>query len=219
MTTNDIIKARIREYHNQELQKWEDSIPLSLRGYDYDELMKTNWNGKISTISRNKVVNYMKDPTPFLLLHGGSGLGKTVMGVEIIKKLIADKRIFSAIYMDTPTLLHEMSYSDEKQSLLKKTTHPDLLLLDDVGAGSTEMTATRKSGVWSIINKRWTDNKNTIITTNLPITSQNNVIGLQDWFGVSAWDRISDNLTDVIFKGNSMRNMATRSKRKPLEEL
>lgn len=213
MAVNDIVQARIKEYHAKELQKWEDSIPLSLRGYDYDELMDNNWNGKISNISRNKVINYIKDPTPFLLLHGGSGLGKTIMGVEIIKKLISEEKITSAIYMDTPTLLHEMSYSNHKQDLLRKTTHPDLLLLDDVGAGSTEMTPTRKSGVWSIINKRWTDGKKTIITTNLPITSQNNVTGLQDWFGISAWDRISDNLTDVIFKGNSMRGNVSRSRR------
>ena len=39
MAVNDIVQARIKEYHAKELQKWEDSIPLSLRGYDYDELM------------------------------------------------------------------------------------------------------------------------------------------------------------------------------------
>lgn len=213
MAINKLVEARIKEYRQLELQRWEDSIPTSLRGYDYDKLIETNWNGKLTVISRNKVVKYVKNPTPFLLLHGGSGLGKTVMGVEIIKKLLKEKRVRSALYIDTPTLLHEMSYSDDRQNVLRRAIHPDILLLDDVGAGSTELTATRKSAMWSIINNRWSENKLTIITTNLSIASKNGVTGLQDWFGTSAWDRISDNITECIFKGDSMRTNKTLTTR------
>lgn len=204
--------------HNNELIMWRSSIPPALKGYDLDELLETQWNGKISKISVGRIKDYLKDPSTFLLLYGASGLGKTIMGVLVMDKFIEEGVVESALYIDSPTLLYELSYGDKRQeNMINKMSRPDILLIDDAGAGSTDLTNIRRDGLWSIINNRWLEDKKTIITTNLPMTKSNynsDIPTIQSWFGDAAWDRIASKLSLINFQGESMRRKGTKKNRK-----
>lgn len=210
-------KIKRKEEHDKEILNWKRSIPHALQGYNLDELLDSNWNGRLRKVSVNAIRKYLQDPNAFMLLHGASGLGKTIMAILIMDKFIHSDVVKSALYIDTPTLLYELSYGDKRQeNMIKKMSRPDILIIDDIGAGSVELSNIRKDGIWSIINNRWLNNKMTIFTTNLPITAEgnnDNVVTIQKWFGEAAWDRISHDILIVSFLGESMRRKSFKGEK------
>lgn len=209
MSIKSIIKARMNEHYEDALEKWNESVPEALQGFDIDELIENQWNGKLTKANTRKFIKYLDDPTQFLILYGPSGLGKTVMGVEVCERFLEKKTVGSAIYVDTPTLLSELSTPTPGFSPVDYYSKPDILLLDDMGASTTEMTSVRKSGLWAIINRRWMHGKKTIISTNLPPTQSGDnplEVSLKDYLGDSSWDRVISSYTLLVFSGKSMRN-------------
>lgn len=206
MSITDVINARREENRIESVARWRRSLPPALRGYDMDELLETNWGGRISVTGKRKVLDYMEEQTPFMILGGGAGLGKSLMAAEICGRLLDDGSVSSALFADSPTFLDDLSFRHTDVDPVSKLVGPDILLLDDVGAGTTDLTSTRRNGIWSLVNRRWASGKTTVMTTNLPMaSSQGEGLGLMDWFGESAWDRIVDNLTLVTFTGHSVR--------------
>lgn len=208
-------QAKEKANHNHEMDIWRRSIPMALKGYDLESLLDSNWNGRLSKLGTATAREYILKPSRFLLLHGSSGLGKTVMGILMMDKFMEDKRVGSALYIDSPTLLYDLSYGDKRQeNMIKSMSRPDILLIDDIGAGSTNLTDIRRDGIWSIVNNRWLDGKLTIITTNLPLTQSNfqdTTVTIQSWFGSAAWDRIVHELKTIPFKGESMRRQSFKT--------
>ena len=142
--------------------------------------------------------------------------------------MLKRKHGHSALYLSTTSLLSELSYGSldgkNKLDIIRQAISPDILFLDDVGAGTSMSTQTRRDGIWEIIDRRWSaEHKITVMTTNLPISkesSQGSQVSLPEWFGPSAWDRISGTgtLTAVHFVGTSLRgnerkNNENRSRR------
>lgn len=206
MSVADVIAARREQHRIDQVNRWHASLPPALRGYDMDELLETNWGGRISVTGKRKILDYMDDQTPFLILCGGAGLGKSLMAAEICGRLLDDGSVSSALFADSPTFLDDLSFRHTDVDPVSKLVNPDILLFDDVGAGTTDLTATRRNGIWSLVNRRWAAGKTTVMTTNLPMaTTGDEGLGLMDWFGESAWDRIVDNLTLVSFTGTSVR--------------
>lgn len=209
MAYNKIKALKRQEAHNTEMNLWRASIPDALKGYNLDVLLENNWQDRLSKMGVATVKQYLESPDKFMLLHGSSGLGKTIMGVLIMDRLMEEHRVESALYIDSPTLLYELSYGDKRQeNMINKMSRPDILLIDDIGAGSTRLTDIRRDGMWSIINNRWLNDKLTIITTNLPITQgklSDDTTTIQSWFGTTSWDRIVHELCTVHFRGESMR--------------
>lgn len=223
MSIESIIASRAHEHYEDEVSRWKKSVPETLKGFDIDKLIENQWNGRLTKAYTRKFVRYLKNPTQFLILYGPSGLGKTVMGVEVCEKFLTDKVCSSARYVDTPTLLAELSHPQPGVNPVEVYSKPDILLLDDMGASTTEMTSVRKSGLWAIINSRWMHGKKTIISTNLPLVPPDDnpmVVSLKDYVGDSSWDRILSSYTMLVFKGKSMRNNRTaRPKRNEAEYL
>jgi DNA replication protein DnaC len=108
--------------------------------------------------------------TPFgLLFMGPQGVGKTHLGVGIIKGLIQLKSV-PCLFRTFPELLKEIqnSYSPISQSselaLLGPVLETEVLVLDELGAQTPSSWV--KDTVSYIINYRYAENKVTMFTSN-----------------------------------------------------
>ena len=215
MSLEDIFASRGRAMKEKALNNFNSSIPPFLRGYDINELLNSDSDyDRISIVAKNSLREYINNPTQFLLLTGPSGLGKTAVGASISYELLLTNKVKSALYVEANSLFNEISFGDEygNRNAIQKYSRPQLLFLDDIGAGSISMTDIRKQGLFSIINQRWSHGKITIMTTNLPIErketySTSNNLTIRDVFDDASWSRISSPgvLTRISFSGESLR--------------
>ena len=208
MSIEDIVSARVASWREDQVARWDASVPDALQGYNLDSLIESKWSGNLSNVQMKKFQSYLENPTKFLVLYGPSGLGKTVMGVEVCKKFLEDSTVNNALYVGAPQVLSELSYSFEGVNPITKYSTPDILLLDDIGASTTSITDVRKNGLWAIIDNRWSQGKLTILSTNLsPVKTGDNEleITLQDYMGESSWDRVLSSYTLITFTGTSLR--------------
>lgn len=211
-------EERVLVYRRKEmLQKrgdaWVKSMPVAFHGNDLEDLLESRWSGAIASSDVAALRKWMDNPTPFIILHGPSGLGKTLMGMLVCERMLRTGKANSAYYLPVTKLLDGLSdYSDrEKGGILGRSKRPELLFLDDLGSGGMEMTNTRRTGLWDLIDHRWSTGKPTIITTNLAVNeTQDNGFGepaytIEDYVGVSAWDRMTDRQVDIPFIGETHR--------------
>lgn len=222
-----IILYRKRQQIRDRIKSWNDSVPEAFRGYDLDTLLEGRVNGNIPAAAVIDIRNWMKNPTPFLLLHGPSGLGKTLVGFLIAGEMLSQGVVGTARYIPATRLLDGLSdYSDrEEGGALARSKHPELLLLDDLGSGGMDMSQARRTGLWELIDYRWSTGKHTIITTNLATTEMVDVkspdFTVEDYIGNSAWDRMTDKRVDIPFHGETSRkkgDMTVEEKRRLRKE-
>lgn len=212
MSIDDVIADRVGSWKKEKLESWENSIPKTLRGYDLDSLLKTRWSGKLTAVQTKNFKTYLDKPTMFLVLCGPSGMGKTVMGIEVCRRLLEENVCSTALYETAPQMFTDLSFGfREDIDAIDKYTSPDVLFIDDIGSTVMSMSETRKDGLWAIINQRWAMGKYTIFSTNLPPIS-NKVTGdgereqsLMSYLGDSIWDRVVSSYTLITFSGTSLR--------------
>jgi DNA replication protein DnaC len=105
-----------------------------------------------------------------LLFIGATGTGKTHLGVAVIR-LLMDMKGVSCLFVDYRELLREMrqSYNPQVQAteldVLRPVLDTEVVLIDDLGASTA--TAWERDAVAYILNKRYSDERTTIITTYL----------------------------------------------------
>ena len=222
MSIDALIEQRIQQRRENQKARFYQSIPHKLRDYDLETLLDLDSSyNNLTAQGKRTLTRFMNHPTPFLLLHGASGLGKTVIGAAVCLELLKRSKGHSALYLSSATLLGELSFGgrngDNTLDIIHKASAPDILFLDDVGAGMSMTTQTRRDGIWEIVDRRWSsERKITVMTTNLPVSkqsSQGDQTSLPEWFGPSAWDRISGvgTLTAVHFSGISLRGNPGRT--------
>lgn len=107
-----------------------------------------------------------------LLFAGPCGVGKTHLSVAVLKNLIEEKGIRGR-FVDETELLRRLQYSygpdspETEREVLLPLMEVELLVWDDLGTGRpTEWVA---ETIRTVINHRYTYNKQTILTTNLPL--------------------------------------------------
>ena len=116
-------------------------------------------------------VNFGKD-SPNLLLQGGTGLGKTLLS-GCIARVVSGKGC-SVVYESAQEAFgafEEQKFSRDAENYaaatekVKRILGCDLLILDDLG---TELTTSfTQSALYNIVNTRLTEDRKTIISTNL----------------------------------------------------
>lgn len=202
----ELIRADEEAFRERRVAEWRRQIPSAFRGFSIPDLLDTQCEGRISKSDTRQVKSFLKDPSKYMILTGMAGLGKSTLAVTIATHLIDTGIVNKGIYISTPNLLNKFSFGMKDGDPLREHSEVDLLILDDVGAARETVTEHQKSAMWSMIDSRWSNSDLvTIMTTNMSISSSEAGIGLIDWFGPSAWDRIGDDMIHVHFKGSSFR--------------
>lgn len=233
MTTSEQRKAALRLARKNAVENsvkrqrdlWAEQVPKRFRGYSFD----TDIIGASSPLTAAEKIalrNCAKSPDPFILMHGSTGVGKTTAACALVSKIVEDAereaRPLSGgrpVFYSANSLLRELSVMDRKNNrvvaerVFDLTCRASILLLDDVGAGNDGRTERQERMLWDILNERYNDpDKITIFTTNMARKSKMESRGLEEFFGVSMWDRIESTMCDIRF-GNteSLRTAANSS--------
>ncbi len=110
-----------------------------------------------------------------LLFLGPCGVGKTHLAVAILKAVVQAKEV-SARFVDEAELLRRLMYSygpdspETERELLLPLLSADLVVWDDLGTGRpTEWVA---ETIRTVLNHRYTYNKQTLLTSNWPVETQ-----------------------------------------------
>ncbi|MGH9577673.1 MAG: ATP-binding protein [Terriglobales bacterium] len=121
-------------------------------------------------LARRFVEEYPSHDATGLLLVGGIGVGKTHLGVGVLKDLI--RKGIPGLFCDYRELLKQIqnSYNASVQTtemeVLRPVFEAELLVLDELGAVKPS------EWVWDtvslILNTRYNDKRATLITTNFP---------------------------------------------------
>jgi len=131
-----------------------------------------------------------KEEMESLFITGGFGTGKTYKAVGILKKFIQnlpcshfiEPFIDIPIFITVPELLLKIrgcfshnGQSESEELILEKYWNTPLLILDDLGAEKT--TEWVLQSLYIIINKRLSEERQTIITSNLSLDELREKIG------------------------------------------
>jgi len=142
--------------------------------------------------------------SPSLLFRGGTGLGKTLLSACVAR--VVSKKGHSVVY-ETATAAFEAfearkfsrdaAVLDAAEQAVQKILHCELLILDDLG---TEMTTNfTQSALYTIINTRLSENRKTIISTNLSKSE------LDGRYTPQIASRLSGEYDTLIFLGRDIR--------------
>ncbi len=110
-------------------------------------------------------------PSPWLLLSGDLGTGKTGLTIGLVKRALSEGR--SALFRPFVELLSDIKATfrsrdaaePDEADLLRALKSVELLALDDLGA--ERATGWAQERLFEILNHRYNERKRTILTTNL----------------------------------------------------
>ncbi len=158
-----------------------DSVVSDETFENYNELVFSDRPLQNSSVSQRKYMQLIKeicesyaDKLPFatpenLLFYGKSGLGKTYLLNSISTR--AKKRGVACITLTANSLLNEIrkSYFGKDDSSINSIYEVQLLLIDDLGTEPLWENITVEQ-LFALINHRFANHKNTVISTNLSLT-------------------------------------------------
>ena len=201
--------ARERGTADQKFETFDDSI------FPDDTLVDgVNTQKRIALrakrMCREYAETYPETDTLSILLTGNTGLGKTFL-LHCIENRLLD-RGFSPICVTAYRLFETMRgahFSDEeKRRQFDELIHCDILLIDDLGTEPVMQNITREY-LFTLLNERLTQQRHTIIATNLSI------LELKELYGERVFSRLLDtvNVTPAQLKGKDLRMIAGRGRK------
>ncbi len=148
-----------------------------------------------------------------LLFQGPSGVGKTHLAVSIIKELILKKNE-DVLFYDVTKLINDlqMSIGPDKEgmkSILSRVENVKVLVLDDLGAH--RMTEWIGDMISIIINRRYSERRITIFTTNYLDEEyrDENDESLEDRIGERLRSRLFEMAETVYVGGKDFRKITS----------
>lgn len=203
----DRLKLQEMEYHTKMVDRWKDSVPDEYVGKKIVDI-ESGWHGSLDAPSKINLMKYVKagGDSRFLVLQGATGVGKTTLAVTLATHFLESDGVIPE-YRLTPTLLQDFSFGfQDGVNHLRLLSHIPLLILDDLGAGNEHMTPHQQRNMWALIDQRWSHkNLRTIITTNMATSGNREGVGMREWLGETAWDRVSHDMLRIQLKGESLR--------------
>lgn len=161
------------------------------------------FDSDIENVQQKEILkNWADNPKGFLLILGGYGTGKTYTTCALLKYINRfqgiNTRHTRALYCPMDILKAE--YLDAQfggMAVLERYAKQDFLVIDEVGRAFNQAFEQEKLGY--IINRRYANNRPTVIVSNLDPKT------LKDHLGDALIDRISEERTIVIYSGESLR--------------
>ena len=168
-------KEACRTEAQKELAKSSGSASCSFDNFDLGYYVDngaedgTNPRRKMNNYY-NFCINYAKSfspDSPSIVMIGKTGLGKTHLSLSIAKTVIDAGYgvVYAPAQKLVSTLEREHFSASAGDSILRKYTECDLLIIDDLGAEFSSQFTTAAIG--NLINERLYENRPTIISTNL----------------------------------------------------
>lgn len=191
------LEMRQREenmYAKCRIEAFARSIPPSFRSWTLDAYREENGRDTVAM----KLESFLLNPSQFLLFTGSIGAGKTAMSIATARALLGTGKYASATYVDMGSFLTTIStgYGVVPQDYLST----QILILDDLGAGSQEFTPSMKRAIFQLFDHRWSNpGLVTILTTNLGIQ------GIRNMLTGPVWDRVGSSMMVVPMSGDSRR--------------
>lgn len=103
--------------------------------------------------------------------YGTPGTGKTYASLSICQMALGDEKF---VYFTTLIdLLSNLRPSGDERRTMIYAKHADVLVIDDLG--QEKMTEWARSQLYAILNHRWSEKKQTIITSNKPMSDLKNI--------------------------------------------
>jgi len=152
------------------------------RNASFDTFVVSNETRNVFTVMKDYAENFReKHKNTSILLFSNPGSGKTHLASAVINHLV--KNGISAIFCVVPDLLLQIrsTFNDASTSearILNGLAECQLLILDDLGSEthkSSEDWSSEK--IYQVINRRYSDNKATIFTTNCNLEGLYNKLG------------------------------------------
>lgn len=208
-------KEVCREEAQKELAKSSGSASCSFDNFDLSYYVDngaedgTNPRRKMNNYY-NFCINYANSfslSSPSIVMLGKTGLGKTHLSLAIAKTVISnDKANFGVVYAPAQKMVSELerehfSYSGS-DTVIRKYTDCDLLIIDDLGAEFPSQFTSAAIG--NLINERLYENRPTIISTNLSGKE------LADRYTERTASRILGEYRKLYFVGEDIRFLKNR---------
>lgn len=146
-------------------------------------------------------------PSPWLLLCGDLGVGKTGLEIGLVKKALSNGR--TALFRPFVELLSDIratyrsrdGSAPDEASLMNATKESHVLALDDIGAA--RVTDWAQERLFEILNYRYNERRTTILTTNLGPSE------LEEYVGARICSRINGMSWVYEILGPNLRERAS----------
>lgn len=180
------------------------------------------WSAEFNVIEdekkRKNAVNYFRNfdkiGSSGLLLYGDVGTGKSYMAACIANALMEEK--LSVRWLQTTQIVEMSGFFNENEyeDYLNSISHPELLIIDDLGAERGTDYAIER--VHTLIDYRMSIGKPMIVTTNLELSEMKKT---DDVRRKRTYDRIFKSCFPIGFHGASFRQKQARDNFMMMNEL
>ena len=160
-------EVRLAYYRAKEVERLYSSsrLPARFKSIGFEAMEKTADNANLLKMAQWLIESVSKDGRNGGYIYGESGRGKTMLVACVANELI--KKGVGVLFSNSADLLDDLRPKDNGERTdekLEKLKAINTLIIDDLGA--ERLTDWGVEVLYKIINARWGDMKQTIITSN-----------------------------------------------------